>query len=156
VMRAHIPSYTMKVFRNGELLRTIPISAGKDGFTTRSGTKVIVEKHRYKDMQSASIGIGDEADPEFYDLENVEYAMRVTFTGEFIHAAPWSVGSQGSANVSHGCVGMNTSNAGWLYSVAKVGDVMEVSGTDRGMEMGNGYADWNLSWAEYKQGSALS
>jgi lipoprotein-anchoring transpeptidase ErfK/SrfK len=156
VMRAHVPSYSMKVFRNGQLLRTIPISAGKDGFTTRSGTKVITEKHRYKDMTSASIGIADEDDADFYDLENVEYAMRVTFTGEFIHAAPWSVGSQGSANVSHGCVGMSTDNAGWLYGVTKVGDIVEVTGTDRYMEMGNGYADWNLSWADYQKGSALS
>jgi lipoprotein-anchoring transpeptidase ErfK/SrfK len=156
VMRAHIPSHTMKVFRNGELLRTIPISAGKDGFTTRSGTKVIVEKHRYKDMTSASIGIADEASADFYDLENVEYAMRVTYSGEFLHAAPWSVGSQGSANVSHGCVGMSTENAGWLFGVSKVGDVMEVTGTDRSMELANGYGDWNLSWADYKQGSALS
>jgi lipoprotein-anchoring transpeptidase ErfK/SrfK len=155
-MKIDVANYNMKVIRNGELLRTIPISAGKDGFTTRSGTKVIIEKHRYKDMRSASIGIGDEADPEFYDLENVEYAMRVTYSGEFLHAAPWSVGSQGSANVSHGCVGMNTANAGWLYDVTKVGDVVEVTGTDRPTEPTNGYGDWNMPWHDYKKGSALS
>ena len=155
-MKVHVPSHTMRVFRNGELLRTIPISAGKPGFTTRSGVKVIVEKHRYKDMTSASIGIADEASSDFYDLENVEYAQRVTYSGEFIHAAPWSVGSQGSANVSHGCVGMSTDNAGWLFGLTKVGDVVEVTGTDDYMELANGFGDWNLSWAEYKQGSALS
>jgi lipoprotein-anchoring transpeptidase ErfK/SrfK len=155
-MKIHVPSHTMRVTRNGELLRTIPISAGKPGFTTRSGIKVIVEKHRYKDMTSASIGIADEASADFYDLENVEYAQRVTYSGEFIHAAPWSVGSQGSANVSHGCVGMSTSDAGWLYSVTSVGDVVEVTGTDRHMDLTNGYGDWNLSWADYREGSALS
>jgi lipoprotein-anchoring transpeptidase ErfK/SrfK len=154
-MKIHVPSHTMKVFRNGELLRSIPISAGKDGFTTRSGVKVIVEKHRYKDMSSASIGIADEASADFYDLENVEYAQRVTYSGEFIHAAPWSVGSQGSANVSHGCIGMSTDNAGWLFGLTKVGDVVEVTGTDRSMELANGYGDWNLSWADYREGSAL-
>jgi lipoprotein-anchoring transpeptidase ErfK/SrfK len=155
-MKINVAAHNMQVSRNGELLRTIPISAGKPGFTTRSGTKVIIEKHRYKDMSSASIGIGDEADPEFYDLENVEYAMRVTYSGEFLHAAPWSVGSQGSANVSHGCVGMSTADAGWVYNMTKVGDVVEVVGTGRPMEATNGYGDWNMPWSDYKKGSALS
>ncbi len=155
-MKINVPGHSMRVLRNGELLRTIPVSAGKDGFTTRSGTKVIIEQHRYKDMSSASIGIADEASSDYYDLENVEYAQRVTYSGEFLHAAPWSVGSQGSANVSHGCVGMSTADAGWLFNNTKVGDVVEVSGTDRSMELANGYGDWNLSWADWKSGSALS
>ena len=155
-MRINVDTHTLRVVRNGEVLRTLPISAGKPGFTTRSGTKVIIERFRYKDMTSASIGIGNEADPEFYDMENVEFAQRVTYSGEFLHAAPWSVGSQGSENVSHGCVGMSTSDAGWLYSVTKVGDVVEVTGSDRYMEPTNGYGDWNVPWADYKKGSALS
>ena len=79
----------------------------------------------------------------------------MTYSGEFIHAAPWSVGSQGSANVSHGCVGMSTENAGWLYSLTQRGDVVDVTGTDRPMELANGFGDWNLSWADYQDGSAL-
>ena len=155
-LKIDVDKHRMNVVRNGELLRSIPISAGKPGFTTRSGTKVIIERFRYKDMRSASIGIGDEADPEFYDLENVEYAQRVTYSGEFLHAAPWSVASQGSENVSHGCVGMSPSDAAWVYGVTKVGDVVEVTGSDRYMEPTNGYGDWNVPWAEYKEGSALS
>ena len=57
--------------------------------------------------------------------------MRVTYSGEFIHAAPWSVGSQGYANVSHGCTGMSTANADWLYHMTVRGDVVEYVGTDR-------------------------
>jgi lipoprotein-anchoring transpeptidase ErfK/SrfK len=144
----------MKVVRNGTLLRSIPISAGKPGFTTRSGTKVIIEKFRRKRMNAATTGIS-ESDPEYYDINNVEYAQRVTYSGEFLHAAPWSVGSQGYANVSHGCVGMSTEAAGWLYGLTKIGDPVEVTGTDRHMELTNGYGDWNLPWREYKQGSAL-
>lgn len=154
-MKIDVANHQMRVLRNGELLRTIPISAGKPGFTTRSGTKVIVEKFRYKRMNAATTGISED-DPEYYDIENVEYAQRVTYSGEFLHAAPWSVGSQGSANVSHGCVGMSTEAAGWLYNLTKIGDPVEVTGTDRQMDLTNGYGDWNLSWAEYKQGSALS
>ena len=71
-------------------------------------------------------------------------------------SAPWSVGSQGYANVSHGCTGMSTANAGWLYNITKRGDVVEYTGTDRAMEFTNGYGDWNESFAQYAQGSALS
>ncbi len=155
VSRVDIKSHRMRVFRNGTLLRTIPISAGKPGFTTRSGTKVIIEKFREKRMDAATTGI-DEDDPEYYNIEDVEYALRVTYSGEFLHAAPWSVGSQGSANVSHGCVGMSTANAAWLYNLTKRGDVVEVTGSDRYMTLTNGYGDWNASFAEWKQGSALS
>jgi lipoprotein-anchoring transpeptidase ErfK/SrfK len=145
----------MKTYINGKLARTIPITTGKAGFTTRSGIKVIVEKFRHKRMDSETIGIAHNS-VNGYNLDDVEYAMRVTYTGEFLHAAPWSVGSQGYANVSHGCTGMSTSNAAWLYSVSKPGDVVDYTGTDRGMTLDNGYGDWNEPFKEYKQGSALS
>ena len=106
-------------------------------------------------MNSETIGI----DPNIangYDLDDVEYAMRITYSGEFLHAAPWSVGSQGYANVSHGCTGMSTANAEWLYNNSLVGDPVEFTGTDRYMTLDNGYGDWNLPFKEYKQGSALS
>jgi lipoprotein-anchoring transpeptidase ErfK/SrfK len=154
VMKIDVAAHRMRVLRNGELLRTLPISAGKPGFTTRSGIKVIIEKFRYKDMDAATTGISED-DPEYYDMENVEYAQRVTYSGEFLHAAPWSVGSQGSANVSHGCVGMSTADAGWLFGLTKRGDVVDVTGSDRAMEPTNGYGDWNVSWADYRAGSAL-
>jgi lipoprotein-anchoring transpeptidase ErfK/SrfK len=144
----------MKVFSNGKLLRTLPITTGQQPkFTTRSGIKVIMEKFDSKRMNSETVGItGADA----YDIDNVQWAMRVTNSGEFIHAAPWSVGSQGYANVSHGCTGMSTSNADWLYHMSVRGDVVTYTGTDRGIEAGNGYDDWNIPWNEYKQGSALN
>ncbi len=154
IMKIDVPGHQMRVFDNGKLLRTIPVTGGKPGFTTRSGIKVIIEKFRSKRMDAATTGI-DPNDPEYYNLSNVEYAQRVTYSGEFLHAAPWSVGSQGYANVSHGCVGMSTDNAGWLFSLTKRGDVVEVTGTDRPMEATNGYGDWNVPWQDYRAGSAL-
>jgi lipoprotein-anchoring transpeptidase ErfK/SrfK len=146
----------MKVFRNGKLVRTIPITTGQQPkFTTRSGVKVIVEKFRHKRMNSETIGI-DPNSADGYDLDDVEYAMRVTYSGEFVHAAPWSVGSQGSSNVSHGCTGMSTDNAAWYYNLSKVGDVVEYTGTSKPMTLTNGFGDWNASFAEYRKGSALS
>lgn len=154
IYRVNAQTHQMTVTQNGQVLRTIPITTGKAGFTTRSGTKVIMEKHRTKRMNSETVGIS-ESNPEYYDIDDVEYAMRLTYSGEFIHAAPWSVGSQGYANVSHGCTGMSTANAAWLYNITKRGDVVEYTGTDRWMTMTNGYGDWNVPFKEYRQGSAL-
>lgn len=155
VSKVDMDSHQMRVFRNGELVRTIPITTGEQPkFTTRSGTKVIMEKFLSRRMSSETTGIPvDSADG--YDIDNVQYAMRLTYSGEFVHAAPWSVGSQGVANVSHGCTGMSTANAGWLYDNSKVGDVIEYVGSDRPMTLDNGYGDWNLSYADWKSGSAL-
>ena len=104
VNKVNAQTHQMQVFTNGKLLRTIPITTGKPGFTTRSGTKVIIEKFATKRMNSETVGI-DRNSAEAYDLDDVQWAMRVTYSGEFLHAAPWSVGSQGYANVSHGCTG---------------------------------------------------
>jgi hypothetical protein len=144
ISKVNAQTHQMKTFVNGKLVRTTPITTGKPGFTTRSGVKVIVEKFLSKRMNSETVGIA-AGSSEAYDINNVQYAMRVTYTGEFLHAAPWSVGSQGYANVSHGCTGMS-----------KIGDVVEYTGTDRPMTLDNGYGDWNASFAEWKKGSALS
>ena len=155
VYKVNAQTHQMQVFSNGALLRTLPITTGKAGFITRSGTKVIIEKFDEKRMNSETVGINRNS-PEAYDIDDVQWAMRVTYSGEFIHAAPWSVGSQGYANVSHGCTGMSTADAGWLYAMSRRGDVVEYTGTERQMTLENGYGDWNLSFADWKAGSALS
>lgn len=154
VYRVDAQTYQMRVFSNGDLQRTIPVTTGKAGFITRSGTKVIVEKFREKRMNSETVGIA-ERNPEFYDIDDVEYAMRLTYSGEFIHAAPWSVGSQGNANVSHGCTGMSPQNAAYLYDMTVRGDVVEYTGTNRPMTLTNGFGDWNADFATWSKGSAL-
>jgi lipoprotein-anchoring transpeptidase ErfK/SrfK len=153
VYRVDAQTHQMKVFENGDLLRTIPITTGEQpDFTTRSGVKVIIEKFDSKRMNSETVGItGADA----YDIDNVQWAMRLTYSGEFIHAAPWSVASQGHANVSHGCTGMSTEDAAWLYAMTLRGDVVDYTGTDREMEPFNGFGDWNIPWSEYQDGSAL-
>ncbi len=154
ISKVNAQTHQMKTFINGRLVRTTPITTGKPGFITRSGVKVIIEKFRHKRMNSETVGIKRNS-PDAYDINDVEYAMRVTYSGEFLHAAPWSVGSQGHANVSHGCTGMSTANAAWIYNHSKRGDVVEYTGTDRQMTLDNGYGDWNASFDSWKQGSAL-
>lgn len=152
VTKVDADTYEAQVLRDGAVIRTIPITTGKQGFETRSGTKVIVSKERTRIMDAATGGT-DRSDPEYYRI-NVEYAMRVTYSGEFVHAAPWSVGSQGRANVSHGCIGMSTSNAQWLYDQTLVGDVVEVTGTSNVQNLGNGITVWNESWPQWLARSA--
>jgi lipoprotein-anchoring transpeptidase ErfK/SrfK len=155
IYNVNMKTHQMKVYSNRKLLRTIPVTTGKPGFVTRSGIKVIVQKYEKHTMNSETIGISKD-NAEYYNMKDVQWAMRMTYSGEFIHAAPWSVGSQGRENVSHGCTGMSTANADWLYHMTLVGDVVKEYGSDRTMEVTNGYGDWNMSFKEYKKGSALS
>ena len=102
-------------------------------------------------MDAASTGVAP-GDPEYYNLD-VRYAMRMTNSGEFIHAAPWSVQSQGADNVSHGCVGMSPADAKWLFERSRVGDIVTVVNSTRKLEPGNGLTQWNVPWADWAPGS---
>ncbi|MEZ5115500.1 MAG: Ig-like domain-containing protein [Candidatus Nanopelagicales bacterium] len=154
VSKVNAAAHTLTVVKNGQVVRSFPVTTGKSGFETRSGVKVVLTKERSRIMDAATGGTS-EGDPEYYRVE-AEYAMRMTWSGEFLHAAPWSVGSQGSANVSHGCVGMSTANAQWLYDQTLVGDVVEVTGTSRTQDDGNGITVWNDSFEEWQEGSAFA
>ncbi|WP_326649415.1 L,D-transpeptidase [Streptomyces sp. NBC_01750] len=148
-------SHQMTVKRNGEVINTIPVTTGKPGFSTRNGIKVVLGKEYFVRMRGTTVGIS-EGSADSYDLP-VYYATRVTWSGEYVHAAPWSVGSQGYANVSHGCTGMSTSNAAWFFRTVREGDIVKVINSS-GAEMapfGNGFGDWNLSWDIWRKGSAL-
>ncbi|MCL7423656.1 Ig-like domain-containing protein [Streptomyces sp. YS415] len=148
-------SHTMTVYRNGKAIKTMPVTTGKPGFETRNGVKVVLGKEYFVRMRGTSIGIA-EGSAESYDLP-VYYATRVTWSGEYVHAAPWSVGSQGSANVSHGCTGMSTDNAAWFFKNVREGDLVKVVNSfGNTMEtFGNGFGDWNVAWAKWRKGSAL-
>jgi lipoprotein-anchoring transpeptidase ErfK/SrfK len=153
VSTVDVARHTLTVRRNGKVARVVPITSGKAGFLTRNGIKVVLEKDVLKVMDSATIGI-PKGSPDYYKL-NVPYALRVTWSGEFVHAAPWSTANQGLANVSHGCVGMSMSNAIWLFNLSHVGDVVKVINSPRTLEPGNGYTDWNVPWQTWLKGSAL-
>ena len=152
VGRVDMNKHTLTVVRNGKVIRVIPVTTGKPGFDTRSGTKLVMTKERYRLMDAASGGTA-VTDPNYYKIM-VEYAMRLTWSGEFLHAAPWSEGSQGSDNVSHGCTGMSTENAQWLYSISNIGDVYEYVGNNYiQTDDGNGITVWNNTWQQWLKGS---
>ena len=153
VSTVDIGRHMMTVTQGGQVIRKIPITTGKSGWDTRVGSKVIISKDREVVMDAATLDV-DENDPEYYRLD-VEYAMRLTWSGEYVHAAPWSEDSQGEANVSHGCTGMSMADAVWFYNLSKVGDVINYVNGTRQPEAWNGYTDWNMSWQDWQKGSSL-
>ncbi|MEH3034851.1 MAG: Ig-like domain-containing protein [Aeromicrobium erythreum] len=149
-----VAKHSMRVTKDGRTIRRIPVTTGDPGHRTRSGTKVIMEKHPSVDMDAASTGVDADA-PDYYNIAGVKWAMRLTNSGEFIHAAPWSTAAQGRANVSHGCTGMSTANAAWIYARSKRGDVVRFVNSPRPLEDRNGWTDWDVSWSDWLKGSAI-
>jgi lipoprotein-anchoring transpeptidase ErfK/SrfK len=149
-------THTLTVYRNGQEINQIPVTTGKPGFETRNGVKVVLEKEYFVRMRGTTVGIS-AGSSDNYDLP-VYYATRVTWSGEYVHAAPWSVGSQGYANVSHGCTGMSTGNAKWFFDTVRPGDIVKVenSGGEPMEDFGNGFGDWNLDWTKWRSGSAMT
>jgi lipoprotein-anchoring transpeptidase ErfK/SrfK len=150
-VRSHQLTFTV----DGKKLRTIPVSTGDAQHQSREGTKIIMEKFSKVDMDAATTGI-DSEDPGYYNIKDVRWAMRVTNSGEFLHAAPWTNAQQGHVNTSHGCTGMSTANADWLFHHSRRGDVVKFIHSPRTLEDRNGWTDWNVRWSKWTKGSALS
>jgi lipoprotein-anchoring transpeptidase ErfK/SrfK len=143
-------THIMTVKKNGEVIKEIPVSLGKDSTPSSSGTMVIMQKYTHTVFDTTT-------DPDATDRYRVEvdYAQRLTWGGEFIHSAPWSVGDQGKRNVSHGCTNVSPANAKWLFDLTRIGDPYTVKGTSRKLAAGNGFTAWRVDWDEYIKGSAL-
>jgi lipoprotein-anchoring transpeptidase ErfK/SrfK len=121
---ADIDAYTFTVSIDGQVVREMPASMGKSRYPTPKGTFTALEKQRNVTFDSRTIGI-PLSDPEGYVIKG-EYAVRVTWGGVYVHSAPWSVGSQGYANVSHGCINLSPDNAAWYFDTVHIGDPITV------------------------------
>jgi lipoprotein-anchoring transpeptidase ErfK/SrfK len=117
---AKISAYSFTVTVDGQVLREMPASMGKSRFPTPQGTFSVLRKESHVVMDSRTIGIPLD-DPEGYKLD-VYNAVRITNGGVYVHGAPWSTGSQGNANVSHGCINLSPDNAAWYFDMVNVGD----------------------------------
>lgn len=117
---ADVSAHTFTVSIDGQVVREMPASMGKPRFETPRGTFNVLEKQRRVVFDSRTIGIPLDS-PEGYLIDG-EYAVRVTWGGVYVHSAPWSVGSQGSANVSHGCINLSPANAEWYFNTVHIGD----------------------------------
>jgi lipoprotein-anchoring transpeptidase ErfK/SrfK len=149
-MKVENATKQMTVYENGQVIKTLPVSLGKKSTPSSSGTMVVMEK-----KAATVFDTRDDPNPANRYVTDIEFAQRLTWGGEYIHAAPWSVQHQGRRNVSHGCVNVATANAKWLFNKTLVGDPITITGTERKLASGNGWTAWSLSWAEFVKGSAL-
>ncbi|MBY0442568.1 MAG: L,D-transpeptidase [Mycobacteriaceae bacterium] len=117
---ASISAHTFTIFINDELVRTMPASMGKPSRPTPIGSFTALEKQRSVVMDSRTIGIPLNSSEGY--LLTAQYAVRVTWGGVYVHSAPWSLNSQGYANVSHGCINLSPDNAAWYFNTVSVGD----------------------------------
>jgi lipoprotein-anchoring transpeptidase ErfK/SrfK len=148
-------SHYMQVYLNGSRKPAFnwPVSTGQAGDATNDGHYVTMDKGNPVDMNSASFGVGPGS-PGYYNVE-VYDSVRFTWSGDYIHSAPWSVGDQGVDNVSHGCVNLAPDLASWYYGHAMYGNPVTVTGSPAPGVSGDGWTDWFLSWPQLVKGSAL-
>ncbi|MFI1416906.1 Ig-like domain-containing protein [Streptomyces sp. NPDC020731] len=154
----------MKITQDGKTVRTIPISAGSPDNKTYEGQMVISEKFKETRMNGATVGFTDDDGKGEYDIKDVPHAMRLSTSGTFIHGNYWGAKSIfGSVNTSHGCVGLQDAKGAndpnmpgaWFYDNSIVGDVVVVQNTgDKTIAPDNGLNGWNMSWEQWKAGSA--
>lgn len=153
VSKVDLKKHTMTVYEDGRRIRTIPISGGSPQYPTWNGTMVVLDKAPMVNMTNTSVGIADPYN------KDVPWAVHLTTSGTYAHAAPWNEGKGyfGNSNQSHGCVGMSGSDGKWFYDRAVRGDLVEVTGSTRQtVPTGNGYGDWNPSYADWQRLSALA
>ncbi len=143
IVVASTRSHYMNLYRNGHLIDHWPISTGRAGDDTPNGTYVTLDKGNPVDM----VGPG-------YNIE-VPWSVRITWSGDYLHDAYWSVGEQGFTNVSHGCVNMPPADAEIYYNMEVPGDPVTITGSPRTGNWDNGWTQWFLPWSQYFKGSAL-
>ncbi|MEU4534676.1 Ig-like domain-containing protein [Streptosporangium sp. NPDC023825] len=154
ITRGSVQTHHLTVKRDGKVVREIPMSAGQGGnwkYHTTSGVHLAMSRENVTVMTSPGIGPGS---PGYYQL-TVYDTVRISNSGEYIHAAPWSVGSQGNSNVSHGCVNVSPSNAKWFLDNTLIGDPIIITGSPRVLEPLNGWGHWQESWKEWLKWSSL-
>ncbi|HEY3687853.1 MAG TPA: Ig-like domain-containing protein [Streptosporangiaceae bacterium] len=154
IVKASTTSHQLRVYQDGKKIRHWPISAGRGGvykYYTTSGIHLTMDRGNPVRMVSPGISKGQ---PGYYS-ELINYAVRISNSGEYIHSMPSTVWAQGHTNVSHGCINSPPADAEWFYKFAKRGDIVIVTGTPRKLEPDNGWGYWQMPWKQWRKGSAL-
>jgi lipoprotein-anchoring transpeptidase ErfK/SrfK len=148
ISTANVQTHVMTVTSNGAVVATYPLSAGRTKYPTMGGVHIDLYRQQDVHMVSSSVGIAVNS-ADGYD-EHVYWDVNISDGGEYVHAAPWSTGAQGNSNVSHGCINLSPTNAQAFYNFSRIGDVIEVTGSPRGPDLGDhGTMDWNLAWSSW-------
>ncbi|GAA3148938.1 Ig-like domain-containing protein [Planomonospora alba] len=154
ITKGSVHTHQLTVRRDGETVRRIPMSAGQGGvwkYHTTSGIHLAMSREPVTIMISPGIAPGQ---PGYY-RKTVYNTVRISNSGEYVHSAPWSVGSQGRANVSHGCVNISPANARWFIDNTLIGDPIIITGSPRRLEPTNGWGHWQEDWRQWTRWSAL-
>jgi lipoprotein-anchoring transpeptidase ErfK/SrfK len=155
VTTVDVASHQMTVTQNGQVVRVIPASTGRDRYPTANGVHLALEKSRTVTMDSATVGIPRDSPNGYY--RTVAWATRLSYSGTYVHAAPWSAGAQGERNVSHGCINVSTADAEWFYNFTRRGDVVDVVNSPAPPKLTDpGMADWNIPWEQWKAGDTAA
>jgi lipoprotein-anchoring transpeptidase ErfK/SrfK len=137
IVVASTASHYMKVWYKAKLLGTWPVSTGKAAYPTADGTYLTIDKHNPTLMSGPG-----------YKNFPVPYAVRFTWSGNYIHDAYWSVAQQGSTNVSFGCVNVAPANSRLYYDLANPGDPVTIIGSPAAGRWRDGWTDWFLTWPQ--------
>lgn len=153
ISKINAKTHMMYVYRDGKRVQTMRISAGMATtreYTTTSGIHMTMERGNPVRMISPGRKKGD---PGYYDVM-INHAVRISNSGEYVHAKD-NVWAQGRRNVSHGCINARPDQAKWFFDNVQRGDIVDIKGTNRALEWNNGWGFWQLSFKEWKKGSAL-
>jgi len=136
-------THTVTVTSDGKLWGKFPTSLGASNTPTKRGVKVIMEK-------GASICMSG---PGYHEC-GVQFTQRLTYDGEYLHAAPWNTSNiRNGVDSSNGCTNLYTSDAKKLYDFLEIGDVVDYPNANGPrMTLGDGYGDWNLNWGQWQSG----
>jgi len=136
-------THKTKIFWKNKLFAVWPDSSGMPGDDTANGTYLTIEKGNPVLMTGQG-----------YKNVPVYWSVRFTWSGNYYHSAPWSVGEQGWVNVSHGCVNLSPTNAEWYYLHANPGDPITITGSPVSGAWDDGYTEWFYSWNQLLAHSA--
>ena len=152
VSTVDVTAHTMTVVRNGDVLRTVNVSTGRDKYPTKGGIHIVLLKEAEHLYDSSTVGIPIKSPDGYY--ETLPWSVRISNGGAFVHANPATVKFQGRLNVSHGCVNLSLADAAWYFSITRRGDVVNVINAAVGPLVSDpGMQDWNMSFKSWKTGN---
>ncbi len=153
----------ISVFKNGQLVRTMPTSMGMGGsesigghtihFWTQRGIYTVMGKANPVVMDSSTYGLPINSRLGY--KETVNYATRISTDGIYLHQFEDTLWAQGNTNLSHGCLNLSAEHARWFYDFSQPGDIVEVRFTGGPPLELSQNGDWSVPWDQWVKGSAL-
>ncbi|MDL4777814.1 MULTISPECIES: L,D-transpeptidase [Thermomonosporaceae] len=163
IITASTKTHRLVVRKNGKKVKSWGISAGKGGrvvngvdtFLTTSGVHLTMGKENPAVMTSEWMGVKPDDKANGGYKEVIPFAVRISMSGEYIHAMAGTTWAQGRQNVSHGCLNSPPASAQWFYGWSYRGDVVDITGSKRKLQWDNGWSFYQMPWSKWVKGSAL-